>query len=573
MQTQQKTYTLLPLALCLLSLMLVSCDLFGGDSQAQKQLVKAPLNKQTYAVPIIGATDFDTLDPALAHDPASTSAVQMLYTGLVQLNEKLEVVPQLAASWKQESDGVTWTFHLKPKLQFNDGTALTSQDVVYSIERAVLPGTKSTVAPIYLGLINHVDQLLAGKITTLIGDSLQAPDPQTVVIVTRKKAAYFLQMLTSPCSYVVEKSLVSKYNDKFTDHLNEGGGAGPFKPSTVYAHNGSIDLVPNTHYYSKKPQLQHVTFTFYRQAEEAYQDYQDKKLDVSSVPFADIANEHKNKELHRVPQAWINYYAMNYLAKPFNNIHIRQAFALAVNKTAIVKNVWKDTLIPTNHIVPEGIRGYNANLVGPDDSKSLTGNPRKAQELFQQGLREEGFASVNDMPAVTLTYVTGVTNFDQEVEQLVKQWQQVLKVTVQPDPVDETTLLDKVTAATGNPDGIQMWGLAWVGEYPDPQDWLSLQFGKGTPNNNMNYGQNSSKTAAQQQEVQQKLENADSQDSAVQRVQAYQQAEQQIVKDVGWLPMEQVTSNFLRTTSIVGIVDNAQNLIPPDAWANIYRVQ
>ena len=84
-------------------------------------------------------------------------------------------------------------------------------------------------------------------------------------------------------------------------------------------------------------------------------------------------------------------------------------------------------------------------------------------------------------------------------------WQSVLGITVKANPVDHNTLLDEVTAATNNPQGIAFWGLAWVAEYPDPQDWLTRQFDKGVPNNNMNYGQNSSNNASQQQSIQAQL--------------------------------------------------------------------
>ncbi len=89
----------------------------------------------------------------------------------------------------------------------------------------------------------------------------------------------------------------------------------------------------------------------------------------------------------------------------------------------------------------------------------------------------------------------------------------------------------------------------------------------------MNYGQNSSNNASQQQTTQQLLESADASSQASARMQDYQQAEQQLVDDVAWLPMEQVTATFLRSPNIVGITNNAQNLIPPDDWAHIYRVQ
>ncbi len=109
------------------------------------------------------------------------------------------------------SDGLTWTFNLKPNLKFSDGTPLTSADVAYSINRALLPATKSVVGPVYLALIKDSDKLNAGKIPTIIGDSLLTPDPNTLVIIANKKAAYFLDALAYSTSYVVEKSLIDKY--------------------------------------------------------------------------------------------------------------------------------------------------------------------------------------------------------------------------------------------------------------------------------------------------------------------------------------------------------------------------
>jgi peptide/nickel transport system substrate-binding protein/oligopeptide transport system substrate-binding protein len=568
----QKKYIsrLLPLTLCFL--LFTACDIFAGANPTTRQQAKAPADKQTYTVPEVGISDFDTLDPALAHDSTSISAIQMIFTGLVQLDDQLQVRPQLAQTWEQGTDGLTWTFHLRPNLKFSDGTPLTASDVAYSIDRALQPTTKSSVAPLYLGLLKDADQLLAGRVTTLINDSLQTPNATTLVITTRKKAAYFLSMLTNTCSYVVEKSLITKYGTKFTDHLPEGGGAGPFKVAQ-YNHQTGINFVPNTNYYNAKPQLQKVTFAFYHSAGEAYQAYQNNKVDMTGVPTSTFATDKKRKDFFQVPQLWINYYTMNYLVKPFDSIHMRQAFALAIDKTTIVHTIWKDTVLPTNHIVPQGMMGFNPNLTEPDGTQNLTGNSAQAQELLKQGLQDEGWTSVSQIPPITLTYTSGVPSFAQEVAALIQQWQSVLNITVTANPVDYNALLDKVTTATNNPNGLQFWGLAWIGEHPDPQDWLTLQFDRGVPNNNMNYGQNLSATAIQQQATQQQLEAADANTKEDARIQSYQQAEQQLVNDVAWIPMEQVTTNFLRTPSIVGIVNNAQGQIPPNDWANIYRVQ
>lgn len=562
---------LLPIILCLATLLLSSCNLFGGNQPVTK-LVKAPNAKQIYTSPDVGISDITTFDPALATDLPSINAISMVFTGLVQLDDTLQVQPQLAQSWNLGSDGVTWTFHLRPNLKFSDGKSLTSQDVVYSIDRALQPATQSSVAPIYLSLIQDSDQLLAGRISTLIGNSLFAPNPTTVVIVTRKKAPYFLDMLSNTCSYVVEKSLITTYGEKFTDHLDAGGGTGPFKVSQ-YIHGQKIVFVPNRNYYGPQPQLQKVVIPFYTNPDTVYQAYIQGQTDTTGVPLSTFATDKKRKDFHQVPQLWINYYAMNYLVKPFDNIHIRQAFALAIDKTAIAKNVWKGTVIPTNHIVPQGMPGYNAGLTGPDGTTNLKGNPTLAVSLLQKGLQEEGWKSISQMPQITLTYASGLATTQQEVTTLAQMWKQVLGVTVTPAPVDYNTLLDKVTAATDNANGLQFWGLAWVAEYPDPQNWLTLQFDKGVPDNNMNYGQNTTSDAARQQLTQQQLESADAMTGQSSRFAAYAKGEQQLVNDVAWLPIAQVTATFLRSPYIVGMVDNAQGTIPPNDWAKIYVVQ
>ncbi len=503
----------------------------------------------------------------------SSAKVGQAHTGLVQLDGNLKVQPQLASSYSVASDGLTWTFHLRPNLKFSDGTNLTSADVAYSIDRALQPAEKSTVSPIYLALVKDSDKLVAGKIKTIIGDSVLTPDPSTVVIVANKKATYFLDALTYPCSYVVEKSLIDKYgNIKFTDHLTEGGGDGPFKVAS-YTHGQNIVFVPNPHYYGPIPQLAKVVYPFYKNLDTVYKAYQAGQIDNTggaSIPSTDLATAKlSTQEFHQVPQLWINYYAMNYLVKPFDNIKIRQAFELAIDKDLIVHSVWKDSLLATNHIVPKGMPGYTPNLTGPGGVTGTSGNPTLAKQLFQQGLQEEGM-TLATLPPIRLTYATGIPDLDHEVAAMQQMWQNVLGVSVKADPINFNTLLSEITAATNNPKGLQFWSYAWVADYPDPQDWTTLQFDKGVPNNQMNYGQNSTSDAAQQQATQQALEAADAAPDGNTRIQAYQQAEQQLVNDVAWLPMEQVTLNALHKPCVAGLVYNAQGLTPPNDWGAVY---
>jgi oligopeptide transport system substrate-binding protein len=561
---------LLPTCLALMAMLVVAC---GGGTTTTTTPSKAPANQQVLNMPFENTvSDNKTFDPALSTDANSIAAIDLVFTGLVQLDDNLKIQPQLASSYQLSSDGLTWTFHLRPNLKFSDGNSLTSADVAYSINRALLPATKSVVGPVYLGLIKDSDKLNAGKINTIIGDSLLTPDPNTLVIITNKKAAYFLDALAYPTSYVVEKSLIDKYGANFTDHLNQGGGDGPFEVQ-AWNHGTNIVLVPNPNYYGPKPQLTKLIYPFYKETDTNFKAYQAGQTDFAiNIPTADVATAKAlpNNQYQLVPQLYIQYYTMNYLVKPFDNIHIRQAFALAINKDLIVQSVWKNTLIPTNHIVPKGMPGYNPNLTAPDGVAGTSGDPAKARALLQQGLTEEGWTSISQLPAIKLTYQSGNPDFANEVAALQQIWQTTLGVSVKANPEDFNKLLTDSEAALNNPNGLQFWGIAWIADYPDPQDWTTLQFGKGQQYNQINYGQNNSADAATQQQTQQVLEAADVNPDQNSRLQAYNQAEQQLVNDVAWLPMEQVAISIVLKPYVKGIVFDPQLLIPPNDWGNIY---
>ena len=571
MQQSKKFMTKpLPVFLALMSMLMVACN---TTNPTQPDITKkAPPYKQVLVSPEVGISDIKTFDPALSTDSPSIQAIDNVFTGLVQLNDKLAAVPQLAASYSEGSDGLTWTFKLKPNLKFSDGTPLTSQDVVYSIDRALQPAVKSYTSSIYLGLIKDSDKLNAGKIKTIIGDSLLKPDPNTVKIITNRKASYFLDALSYSCSYVVEKSLVDKYGAHFTDHLNEGGGgAGPFKVSE-YTHGKQIVFVPNPNYYGPKPQLTKLVYPFYNKADSMYAAYQAGQVDLTGILSANLAEAKKlpNNQYHQVPQLWINYYTMNYLVKPFDNIKIRQAFELAIDKDLIAHSVWKDIVIPTNHIVPQGMPGYNPNLTDPEGVASTKGDPAKAKALFQQGLQEEGWTSLAQIPTIKLTYPGGSQDQDNEVAALTQMWQNTLGISVKANPEDFNKLLLDMAAAANNPKGLQFWNTSWSADYPDPQDWTTLQFDKGAPNNTMNYGQNSTTEAAQQQQVQQQLEAADVNPDQYARLRAYNQAEQLLVNDVAWLPVNQVTRSQVVKPYVKGLVFNSSGFTPPDDWGAVY---
>ncbi len=530
----------LVIGISLLLLALLGCSIFytngifpfskngkgsgGGSSTAMPTAVaKAPASQQIFrlAQPV---SDLATLDPAQATDIYSAQAINTLYTGLVELNDKLEVVPQMAASYTHSADGLTWTFTLRQDLTFSDGTPITSHDVVYSIDRALSPQVSSLngVSLTYLGLLKDSD-----------------------------------------------KRVADQYGLKFTDHLADNGGQGTDGPFVLQSwnHNKNITFVPDPKYYGQKPQLSQLQFVFYKSTKTQYEVYQANQLDATNnIPAENLQQAEQSKEFVKVPQLSIQYFAMNYLVKPFDNIHIRQAFSLALNRDVINSAIFKGAYVPSCHIVPNGMPGYNPNLTCPGGAPT-SGDQTKARQLFQQGMQEEGLTT---FPTITLTYANGDPDTDNFITASRQMWQTILGVDIKPNAIDYNQLVTDLNTTINNPKGLQMWQIGWIADYPDPQDWTTLQFDKGSPNNSTNYGQNGATDAATQQQIQQQLEQADVATNQAQRFQLYNQAEQQLVNDVAWLPIFQEAATRLVKPYVVGLTFNGADLRPPNDWTNVY---
>ncbi len=313
-----------------------------------------------------------------------------------------------------------------------------------------------------------------------------------------------------------------------------------------------------------------VILPFYKDIEASFQAYQADQLDTTVIPEAVALQARTRYDFHQDVQPTTYYYAMNYLMKPFDNIHMRQAFALAINKDAIVYALGQDEYVPTNHIVPQGMTGYNRMLTSIAGTQLTNGDTSKARALLQQGLQEEGWSSVAQLPPITFTYASTAPTFDKEAGAVREMWQSVLGIDVKVRPVAAGTLHKEISAATHNAQGLQFWAASWSADYPDVQEWTTLQFDNGSPYNSMNYGQNNAADHIQQQAIQQQLEAADANLDPAARMQAYANAEQQLVNDVAWLPMYQVNATFLRKSYVSDIPYNPGFEIPAYDWANIY---
>ncbi|HEU5441407.1 MAG TPA: peptide ABC transporter substrate-binding protein [Ktedonobacterales bacterium] len=554
------------LVISALSLMLAAC----GSTTTNGG--KAPDSKQVLTRYIVAnKLDVKTVDPAVVTDFYSYFPIYLTFPGLVTLNDKLEVVPWAADSAPTVSaDGKTYTFKVKSGLKWSDGTAIDANTFAYSINRSVDPCTASPVGPYYLAIIKDVatfsgekcaddGKTITGKIQTLVGDSLVVSDPQTLQITLESPAAYFPDAMTYPTSFAQPKQLIDQFGNKgWTDHLVDNGGFGGnlFK-ITAWDHKGSMTLTRNDSFWGTKPVLKQINFKIYKDGDTEYADFQSGHLDVGSPPNTQYAAAKSVAGFHENPSLSIGYLQPNWKAAPFDDLAARQAFAIAIDKDALANQVDKGTVLPTNHIVPQGMPGYNPNLTGPDGTQNVKGDAAKALALITDYANRKCGGKIASCPPVTLTE-SNDPDIVASGTAIIDMWTKNLGgYPVKLTTTDFSSLLDQ--AYSPNPP--QIFGIGWITDYPDPQDWLSLQFSATASNNT---------GAVSVPEANDLMAKADANQDPTSRIQQYQQAEQLLVTDVAWVPLSQGKQIYIVKPYVQGYSLTSLGYPTLDTWSTVY---
>jgi oligopeptide transport system substrate-binding protein len=256
----------------------------------------------------------------------------------------------------------------------------------------------------------------------------------------------------------------------------------------------------------------------------------------------------------------IDYNAMNWKIAPFNDVRVRQAFEIALDKTSLANTVLHGAVQATNHIVPDGMPGYNPNLKGPDNTQNLSGNTQLANQLATAYATDTKCGTSSDFskcPAVTFTIPSGSVDSQNEAAAEQQMWAKAFpgwKITI--SSIDFDTLLTNLNAKT-----VQFWAIAWIEDYPDPQDWLTTNLACDSAYNSGNACDPTADTL---------MKTADANPDLQGRLVQYQQAEQILVTKVGWLPLDQATTWWEIRPWVVNFSVAAGGLTPLQTWQQIY---
>jgi len=446
-----------------------------------------------------------TLDPALAEDSTSAEYLDKLFVGLVSLDDKLEVQPELAERWTLSADGRVYTFILRQGARFGDGRQVTADDVKYSLERACDPATGSHVAGTYLGDIVGAADRLAGRAQEIAG--VKVVDDHTIQISVDAPKSYFLSKLTYSTAAVVDRRNV----EGSANWQKSPNGAGPYRLKT--RSKDEIILEANEYYFRGKPAIE--TLRYDLAAGDPVTMYETGELDVAPVGLDDFERVQDpanalNLELSEVPSLNVQYVGLNTRQAPFEDLKVRQAFARAVDRQAIVDILLKKSARVARGILPPGMPGYNDKLAG------LTYDAEAARGL----LRESTYGGAERLPPIVFVVSAGNTEI---AEALAAMIQDALGVTLEIQQVEWAYFLRDL-----NQGRYAMYALGWSADYPDPQNFLDIQFHSNSSNNYTGYHNSL---------VDDLLEKAGVERDAGARMAFYQQAEQTIVSEAPWITL------------------------------------
>ena len=486
----------------------------GGDEGG-------PSGDGTPAAPVTGGElrllgrDPLTLDPACASDVDSANYIVEVFGGLVTIDRELQIVPDIAERWDMSDDGTVYTFQLRRGVLFHKGDRqVTASDVKYSMERALDPDTQSTVAEVYLGDIVGAEEFIDGEADEVTG--IEAVDNYTLRITIDAPKPYFLAKLTYPTGFVVDRRQVDGSTCfSNTNWQRKPNATGPFKLKE-WDLGQRIVLEPNSRYHLGAPSLGRVEYTL--GGGSAITMYENDELDVTGVGLNDVERvrdpaEPLNQEFHEAPRMDIWYIGFNVEEKPFDDPKVRQAFAHAIDKDKLIEVVLLDAVVEADGILPPGIPGFNEELQG------LEFDVEKAQQL----LAESEYGGPGGLPDIEIASSGRGASVGPVSEAILAMWEENLGVNVSTRQTEFATFLRDLR------DGkFQMFELGWVADYPDPENFLKIQFYSGSSNNYSQYAN---------PEVDRLLEEADTETDEATRMSLYQQAEQIIVNEAPWIPL------------------------------------
>ena len=562
------------LVVCLLSVTVAGCGKTAGTTPsdvAADQTVSYNLG-----------TDPESLDPATASGNPALGTLVELFDGLTRNDKNNVPQPAIATSWDVSDDKLTYTFHLRDA-KWSNGDAVTAGDFEYAWKRALAPDTagdfayqlyyikngqafNSTIVQdgkYYAAKVDAagkpVTQKVSGKDVPVADTSkpfdpstvgVKAADDTTLVVTLEGPTPYFLDLAAYPTLFPVDKK-VAEANPSWASDPSTYVSDGPFK-LTEWVHADHLTMVKNDTYYdADKVILTKLTYKMIEDSGTTLSMYQTGQVDAADdVPSSELSKLVASGDAQILPYLGTYYLNFNGSKAPFNDVRVREALTLAINRQQIVENITQGGERPAMAYVPYG---FADAAEGSDFRTSGTEAYFKDNDVAtaQKLLADAGYPGGKGFPAFTYLFNTSAKH-KAIAEAIQQMWATNLgiKCTLRNEEFgvflqDRSALNYDVSRA------------GWTADYADPNTFLDL-YVTGSGNNDLGYSSKTYDDAIA-------AEKATSDQAA--RLKSMHLAEDTLMKDYAIAPIYFYTQPVLVSPKIKNFVQGSVGFVD---WKEAY---
>ena len=398
--------------------------------------------------------DVATLDPAIGYDWQNWSMIKSLFDGLMDyVPGTTELRPGLAESYDVSDDGKIFTFHLRPGVKFHNGREMTADDVKYSLDRVTNPVTQSPGAGFFASIMGY-DAMADGSASELSG--VEVVDPATVKITLSRPDATFLHVMALNFASIVPKEAVEEWGTDFGKHPV---GTGAYKLAN-WTIGQQLVFAKNTEYWrAGVPYLDQITFEVGQEPIVALLRLQKGEVDVpgDGIPPAKfeevMSNPAEKARVVEGGQLQTGYITLNVKTPPFDNLKVREAVNMAINKQRITQMI-NGRAIPANQPLPPTMPGYSK------DYKGYAFDADAAKALLAEAGFADGFS--------TELYVMN-TDPNPRIAQAIQQDLKAIGVSADIKSLAQANVIE--AGGAGKAPMIWSGGMAWIADFPDPSNF------------------------------------------------------------------------------------------------------
>ncbi|WP_420299326.1 ABC transporter substrate-binding protein [Edwardsiella tarda] len=456
-----------------------------------------------------------SLDPHKIEGDVESNITTDLFEGLTQHDPQGHIIPGVATHW-QSNDNKLWVFQLRNNAKWSDGSPVTAQDFVYSWRRIVDPKTASPYAS-YLQdahLLNAAEIISGKKDKSMLG--VKALDDHTLQVTLSEPVSYFPAMTAHYAMQPVNHTVVEKYGDKWTlpQHY-VSNGAYTLKDWVV---NERIVLVRNPHYWDNAHTLiNQVTFLPISGVADVNR-YQAGEVDITSGIPLELFHHLKTEtpqQVHVAPILCTGYYEMNNQRPPLNDVRVREALKLGLDRDIIVHKVLNQGQREAFSFTPPYTHG-----IALKPPAWFTWTQQQRNQLAKKLLAEAGYGPTHPL-RLQLLYNTNEQNKKVAIA-AAAIWKKNIGIDVQLRNQEWKTFLD--ARHQGN---FELARAGWCADYNEPSSFLNIMLSDSS-NNTAHY-----RSDAFDHIMAQALRTT----NEVGRAAIYQRAEQQLDQDSVTIPI------------------------------------